>query len=112
MSMACKPRCGKFILLAIVGVAALGAVVMALWNWLAPALFIGAREIGYLQAMGVLLLSRILFGGFRGHGHPRWPHGRWEQMTPEERERFRAGMRNWCGGRKADGTDAPDQKAE
>ena len=111
MSMACKPRCGRFILLAIVGVAALGGVVMALWNWLMPALFIGAREIDYLQAMGVLLLSRILFGGFRGHRHPRWPPGRWEQMSPEERERFRAGMRNWCGTRRQETPDGPDQPA-
>ena len=101
MSMHCKPRCGKFIILIVLGVAALSGLVMALWNWLMPALFFGAREIGYLQAVGILVLSKILFGGFRGHGgHGRWHRERWEQMTPEERERFRTGMRNWCGRNK------------
>ncbi len=97
MGMNCKPRCGKFVVLVLLGVAALAAVVMALWNWLLPSLF-GFKEIGYLQAMGVLLLSKILFGGFRGHGgHGRWHHQRLEQMTPEEREKFHAGMRGCCG---------------
>ena len=98
MSMSCKPRCGKFIILIVLGVAALSGLVMALWNWLMPALFFGAREIGYLQAVGILVLSKILFGGFRGHGH--WHRERWQQMTPEEREKFRTGMRNWCGRNK------------
>lgn len=97
MGMNCKPRCGKFVVLVLLGVAALAAVVMALWNWLLPSLF-GFKEIGYLQAMGVLLLSKILFGGFRGHGgHGRWHHQRLEQMTPEEREKFHSGMRGCCG---------------
>jgi len=98
MAMNCKARCGKFVFLAILGVAALGGVVMGLWNWLVPALFAGGREIGYLQALGLLLLSRILFGGLRGHG--RWHGRRWEQMTPEERQRLESGMRSWCRGRK------------
>jgi hypothetical protein len=101
MGMNCKPRCGKFIVLALLGVAALSWLVMALWNWLMPALFFGAKEIGYLQAVGLLVLSKILFGGFRGHGgHGRWHHQRLEQMTPEEREKFRTGMHGWCGRRK------------
>src|ERR1039458_2041208 len=80
---------------------ALGWVVMALWNSLIPALFVGGKEIGYVQAMGLLLLSKILFGGFRGHGcHGRWHRHRLEQMTPEEREKFQTGMRGWCGKRK------------
>jgi hypothetical protein len=72
---------------------------MLLWNWLTPVLF-GWKAIGFLQAVGLLVLSRILFGGFRGrcgHGH----HGmaaRLEAMTPEEREKFQAGMKSrwWC----------------
>lgn len=109
MGMNCKPRCGKFVILALLGVAALSWLVMALWNWLMPALFVGAREIGYLQAVGLLVLSKILFGGFRGHGgHRRWHHQRWEQMTPEEREKLQNGMRSWCGRRK----DEPVAPAE
>ena len=104
MNTACKPRCGKFILLAVLGVAALGGAVMVLWNWLIPTLFVGGKEIGYLQAMGVLALSKILFGGFHGRGfHGRWHHQRLEQMTPEERERFQTGVRTWCHRRNNEG---------
>jgi hypothetical protein len=94
-------NCWKIAILVLVGIAALGWVVMALWNWLLPELF-GIREIGYVQAMGVLLLSKILFGGFRGHcgGHGKWHRHGLENMTPEERERFQNGMRGWCGKNK------------
>ena len=88
-----------------------GGVVMLLWNWLAPALF-GLRLVTFWQAIGLLALCRILFGGFGlgggGHrsGRRRRMEGRirermserWEQMTPEEREKFRQGMRSGCGG--------------
>lgn len=76
-----------------------GAVVRGLWNWLLPSLF-HFPPITFWQALGILALSRILFGGFGlggGHrGRRRW-RGRWEEMTPEERERFRDGMRERCG---------------
>ena len=101
MNHCCKAKCWKIGLLVVAGVAALSWVVMSLWNWLMPALFTGAKEIGYVQAVGLLLLSKILFGGFRGHGcHGRGHHhSRLEQMTPEEREKFQTGMRGWCCGR-------------
>jgi hypothetical protein len=100
---------GKVVLV-LVGIAVLSWVLMSLWNWVMPALFIGARTIDFAHAIGVLVLSRLLFGGFRGHGP--WGGGpwgrrhwrRWEQMTPEEREKFQQGMasmrhrRGWgCG---------------
>jgi hypothetical protein len=98
MHMHARLRWGKIVVLVALGVAALGWVVMALWNWLLPAVFAGAREIGYLQAMGLLLLSRILFGGFHGRGgHAHWRQHRLAQMTPEEREKFQAGLRGCCG---------------
>ena len=40
-----------------------GGVVMLLWNWLLPPLF-GWREVTFWQALGLLALCRILFGGF------------------------------------------------
>lgn len=96
---------------AMIAIAALfGEVVMHLWNWLLPSLF-GWHPIGFWQALGLLVLCRILFGGFGGHGsgrhkmQRRWAE-RWEQMTPEEREKFRQGRRGWCGG-----FDAPHREA-
>ena len=81
-----------------------GELVMHLWNWLLPGLF-GWHTIGFWQALGLLLLSRILFGGFGGHGHGaggsrmrRRMEERWEKMTPEERENVRQGMQGRCGG--------------
>jgi|GEM_PF-414677 len=38
-------------------------IVMALWNSLLPDI-IGVRAITFWQAMGILVLSKILFGGF------------------------------------------------
>lgn len=86
------------IIAVIAGIA--GAAVMLLWNAVLPGLF-GWHEIGYLQALGLLVLSRILFGRFGRPGGPwGWRHRmmeRWSQMTPEEREKFRAGFRGRCG---------------
>jgi len=111
----------KFIVfapIAIVGFAAFialgGWVVMSLWNWLLPPLF-GFHIIEFWQALGLLLLTRILFGGFgirggRGGSHMRARFRerfgerlaervgeRWDAMTPEEREAFRARVRARCG---------------
>ncbi len=91
----------KFVLFAALFVTVFGFVVMSLWNWLMPALF-GWHLIRFWQAVGILVLSKILFGGFRGHPgrHLYWRRRmmeRWEQMTPEEREKFRQGMRGRCG---------------
>jgi hypothetical protein len=92
-------------LLVLVGIALLGWMVMVLWNWVVPALFVGARAIDYAHALALLVLSRILFGGFRGHGgwHGRRHWRRWEQMTPEEREQFQKNWRPGCGRQRADG---------
>ncbi len=73
-----------------------GLVVRLLWNWLLPPLF-GWPQITFWQAVGILALSRILFGGFGGRGFHRpglrrHLAERWEHLTPEERERFRHGL--------------------
>jgi hypothetical protein len=92
----------KFAMFAVVFLAVGGLVVMSLWNWLMPALF-GWHLITFWQALGLLILSKILFGGFRGGHRGGWywrrrMMERWEQMTPEEREKFRQTMRHRCGG--------------
>lgn len=87
----------KFALFGLVLVGVCGIVVMSLWNWLMPGLF-GLGMISFLQAVGLLILSRILFGGFRGQPD-RSRHVRrrmmaeWQAMTPEQREKFRERMR-------------------
>jgi len=89
----------KITLLVIVGVGALGWVVMSLWNWLMPALVDGVHQLDYLHAVGLLVLSRILFGGMRGRGgwHGGHHRHRWEQMSEEERAKFKNGMRGLRG---------------
>lgn len=86
-----------FLVMGVLAVAVLGYVVMALWNGLLPPLF-GLKAIHFWQALGLLVLCRILFGGFhhrhgRSSGHRRRLLQRWERMTPEEREKFKAGFR-------------------
>jgi Ca2+/H+ antiporter, TMEM165/GDT1 family len=104
--MCCGKERGKgfWVLCAIlvpIGIAALafvlGLVVMSLWNGILPGLF-GWHSITFWQAIGLLILSRILFGGFkcchhRGHSHEgmhRW------HMSPEEREKMKEEWKNRC----------------
>lgn len=106
----------KFAILFLLFIVVMGYVTMMLWNWLMPALF-GLPSIVFWQAMGILVLAKIIFGfGSRGgwHGRGHWGHGyygsRWNEkwkskmedrlksMTPEEREKFRARWKERCGG--------------
>jgi hypothetical protein len=81
-----------------------GTAVQLLWNWLMPAIF-GLPEVTFWQAIGLLALSRILFGGFgkSGHRSRRWGG----DMGSEERERFRQRMRERCGMGPAASENAP-----
>jgi hypothetical protein len=97
-------RGAAFVVFLLAFVAVLSLVVMSLWNALIPSLFHGPT-LQYWQAVGLLVLSRILFGGFKGrhgwHGHGRWRgemwRRHWESMTPEERERLRERFKHRCG---------------
>ena len=96
----------RIALFAALAVTVVSFLVMSLWNVLMPGIF-AIRPISFWQALGLLVLSKILFGGFRPHtgGGPRWRRRmmeRWEQMTPEEREKFKQGMRRGCGHREAE----------
>jgi Ca2+/H+ antiporter, TMEM165/GDT1 family len=89
------------VLFAPLFIALFGYFVMHLWNWLMPALF-GWHLITFWQAVGILVMSKILFGGFRGRhgGHMHWRGRmmeRWGGMTPEEREKLRRSIRDSCG---------------
>jgi hypothetical protein len=78
--------------------------VHELWNWLMPAIF-KLPAIGFWQAVGLLVLSWLLFGGFGWLG--RGPQGRmvsrrrmaerWAEMTSEERAMFREGLEGRFG---------------
>ena len=83
-------------MLVLGAIAVLGGIVMMLWNAVVPFLFPGARLIDDLHALGLLILTRILFGGFRGRGgwhgvHRRAAHRErvcWRRpaVVPERRE--------------------------
>jgi hypothetical protein len=100
--------CRKFwflIPLAVIGFVALFTwVVYALWNGVLIEV-VGVKAITYWQALGLLVLAKILFGGFPhrgGHcGGGRW-RGRmmskhWESLSPEQREKMREEMRHRFG---------------
>lgn len=72
-----------------------GLVVMLLWNAILPAL-LHVSVIEYWQALGLLVLARILFGGHHHCGPPFARH-RWEKLSPEERENMRSHWRSRCG---------------
>jgi hypothetical protein len=85
------PKFFVFFFIAVAGLTVFSFVVLSLWNALMPVIF-HLPLITFWQAAGLLLLSKILFGGFRGGCGGRWRHKmqqRWMDMTPEERERFK-----------------------
>lgn len=90
-----------------------GQVVMRLWNWLTPELF-GWKPIDFWQALGLLVLCRILFGGFGRGGGMQRSHvrrrmaERWERMTPAEREQWRQSFRGrWSSFEPPDARPSP-----
>ena len=88
-----------FILLIVAaGLVVFGGVFMLLWNSILPGL-IHVSEITFWQALGILVLSKILFGAGWGHKGGHWGYRRhhWMQMSEEEREKFRAEWKHRCG---------------
>ena len=86
-----------------------GLAVMLLWNALMPAIF-GLETITWIQSLGLLALSRILFGhksGFGGGRHRRGGHGhwrekfagKWAEMSDEEREAVKVRWGKSCKGK-------------
>ena len=78
-----------------------GKVVQWLWNWLLPPLF-GFPMLTYWQALGLLALCRILFGGWGGRS------GGGRKWSKEDKERFRRRVhQRWGNGSPPAATDAP-----
>jgi len=101
-----KKRIPLFILIGIAAVFAFSGIVMLLWNAILPAV-IHVTAITFWQAMGILVLSKILFGGFRKrgghwHGNPRramYMWMKWKDMTDEEKAKYKEAYQQYrCGG--------------
>ena len=107
-----------FLPIFIAAVFLFGAIVMGLWNAILPAV-IGVKAINLWQALGILLLSKILFGGFHGgwrgrHGKERWMEmkQKFADMTPEEREKLKAEWKNRCSTWRMRGQETSGPAAE
>jgi Ca2+/H+ antiporter, TMEM165/GDT1 family len=93
-----------FIPFVLVLIAAITGVIMLLWNNVL-AVVLHISTVTFWQALGILVLSKILFGGFRGGGQwgkRQWGKKmmqRWDGMTPEEKEKFRGEWEKRCGRR-------------
>jgi hypothetical protein len=90
--------------------------VMLLWNSLVPEIFHGP-VLSFWQALGLLLLAKIFFGGGGHHGtmhrgmHHMWHRkfeDRFRAMSPAERERFEHTFYEHCGKRNVAHGDEPD----
>ncbi|ANH82889.1 hypothetical protein A8C56_19545 [Niabella ginsenosidivorans] len=105
-----RPPAFVFIFIAAIALLAIGGLVMLLWNAILPDL-LNTKRISYWQAVGLLVLTKILLSPFRPGGGPKKHFGpgerlreKFKQMTPEERqqfrkqwrERFRNDWRNHC----------------
>ncbi len=106
----------KIAMIALVALTVVSFLVMTLWNVLIPGIF-SLPVINFWQALGLLVLSKLLFGGFRpsAGGGPRWRRRmfeRFEQMTPEEREKFKQGMRGRCGFNPTPKTSSREAEAQ
>jgi len=102
-----RRRFGRFILFALIfaplAIFIFGSIVMLLWNNVAvPVLHVST--VTFWQALGILVLAKILFSSFgpRGGGPGRYAWRRrmmrnWKDMTPEEKEKFKEQWREQCG---------------
>lgn len=119
-----KGRKGKFLFLFFFPLLwlLLGAIVMWLWNAILPSL-LHTASISYWQSVGLLLLCRILFGGFHFRkpgdrskwGDNQWANKwgnmreKWMNMSEEERTKFRGEMRNRCRPSQREGEKKEDK---
>lgn len=104
--------------LVALAIALFGWVTMSLWNWLVPELF-GGPAVTFWQALGLLVLSKILFSGFgkgggyyRGHWKGNWKK-RLGHMSPEERAHFKQKFEErWCRNTPASANNPADKQPE
>ncbi len=83
-------RIAGYVLLGLIGAVALaflfGYFVMLLWNFLMPSIF-SLGEITFLQAVGIIILARLIFGGFKhgGHDHHNY-HKKWKSKKNHHKD--------------------------
>jgi predicted membrane chloride channel (bestrophin family) len=86
-----------FILIAPIAIFIFGSIVMLLWNnVLTPVLHVST--VTFWQALGILVLAKILFSSFGGRGRYRRDYWKqrmmWSNMTPEQREKLKEEWKN------------------
>jgi Ca2+/H+ antiporter, TMEM165/GDT1 family len=95
-----KNRKPIFLLIPILLFFGVGYITMLLWNSLIPDIF-GLKTITYSQALGLFILSKILFGSFR-FGNKKMPFTKTKfgekmmNMTEEERQKLKEEWKNRC----------------
>lgn len=86
---------------------ALSYLVMFLWNAILPDV-IGVNTLSFWQAAGLLLISKILFGGFGGHRkhkkHGPWKD-KWMNMNSEERHEAKSRWKEHCKKRNSNSAE-------
>ncbi|PKD20702.1 hypothetical protein APR41_13600 [Salegentibacter salinarum] len=90
----------KWVLIPVTILLLVTAIVMWLWNAILPEV-LEVKTITYWQAMGILVLSKILFGGFGGCKKGNYTQRKnlrekFKSMSPEEREKFRKMWKQKC----------------
>jgi len=60
-------KAAKIIIAVPIIIISIGYITMSLWNWLIPELFHGP-VVTIWQTFGLIILSKILFSGFKGKG--------------------------------------------
>jgi len=101
-----RPRRFLFPLFFLLAFALITGVVYWLWNNVLVAV-VAVKTVSYGQAAGLLLLSRILFGGFRfgppanrfQRGGPAQWREKWRTLSDEERAKFRSEWKSRGWGR-------------
>lgn len=111
----------KVLMVLLFGTAAIflfGFIVMSLWNAILPAV-LHVGMISFWQALGILILSKILFGGFHGGRGRGWGgkmrgnmREKWMNMSDQEREQFKQQWKNRCAGWRRPTTDVGSSSGE
>lgn len=121
-----KHRGFRIVAMVFIGTAILALItlaVMFLWNWLIPAIFVGGPEITYWQALGLMVLSKILFGGFKPHHPPSFSKDRngtwkdkfrehWNCMDEKKKEKIRNHMFSRFNDMPEDEEEASEKKEQ